>query len=171
MNEEHELKQLAHLWDRQRGGNHHVILFVIDSNGCWVCTSHSAAAGYPVCKFEGRQQSISRALWKTLYGKIGRQEYVLHKCDNKKCLNPDHLEIGTALKNKNDERSRLGLNLGEKQPSSKLKEWQALEVIYGQETCRKLADRFGVNIGTIEKIRSGKTWGWLKTRSPFTFCG
>ena len=40
-----------------------------------------------------------RASWIIENGKISSEEVVRHKCDNRKCFNPEHLEIGTHYDN------------------------------------------------------------------------
>lgn len=43
-----------------------------------------------------------RVSWELFRGPIPNKLFVLHKCDNKNCINPDHLFLGTAKDNIHD---------------------------------------------------------------------
>ena len=84
------------------------IKYFIDANGCWNCISHRTGGGYPKVSVDGKLESLHRAVYKEVYNELpeNRKSVVMHKCDNKLCFNPDHLEIGRQSKNVSDGRSR-----------------------------------------------------------------
>jgi len=91
--------------------------------------------------------------------------YVLHKCHNKICVNPDHLYIGTAKHNINDS-IKVGthpcLNIkGENHGQSLLTEKEVMEIIEliksGKQQ-REIAIRYKVNPSTIGDIKQNRTW-------------
>lgn len=73
-------------------------------NGCWECTSHySDRVHHPRFRVKGVKTTIHRYIYELCYGKIyGPELVVRHKCDNIKCINPAHLELGTQLDNIED---------------------------------------------------------------------
>lgn len=97
---------------------------------------------------------------------IGMQ--VLHRCDNRKCVNPAHLFIGTNADNVRD-RVAKGRSLkrmpdhmrGETHPFAKIKEKQIPKIramLKAGEPCASIAERFGVTEMAISNIKHGKTW-------------
>jgi hypothetical protein len=86
-------------------------------------------------------------------------------CGNKRCVNPDHLETGTAQDNFAD-RQRLGERTGgvggrgAQNPRSKMSEADAEYIYHNPDklTGRQLAMKFGVSPATICLIRQGKRW-------------
>jgi len=65
---------------------------------CHNCTSHSLSCGYPQLK----GKHLSRIIYTENYGIIPEGLLVRHKCDNRLCINPAHLELGTHQDNVTD---------------------------------------------------------------------
>jgi len=110
----------------------------------------------------GRVEYAHRRFYELFVGEIPEGMLVLHHCDNRKCVNPDHLHIGTKSDNAREAVER-GLHLiGEKDPKAKLKEVQVRSIIReykaGGVTQRELAKRYGVARTTINSIVNGYTW-------------
>lgn len=130
------------------------------NNACWECTSHGCDSnGYPVATIKRKWDRIYRHYYKTYKGIIPPEHVVRHSCDNRKCINPDHLSIGTHADNVSDRvlrnRSAKGINNGR----SKLSIEQVIE-IRNNTTSKKmhLASKFGVDPKTIRNIQQGITW-------------
>lgn len=102
------------------------------------------------------------------FGDIPDGLIVCHTCDNRKCVNPAHLFLGTPQDNTDDciRKGRAkGAQRGEDHPLAKL---DRESVAYIRANFRKrdrefgaraLARRFGVHPMTIWDVLEGRTWG------------
>jgi len=136
---------------------------------CWEWRVARGAGGYGGICIKGKNYIAHRVAWLLFRGEIPNGLLVLHKCDNRRCVNPDHLFLGTHLDNARDKiakgRDRYNPPRGTKVNSAKLTEAEVLEIrqihAAGEMGCRRLAKRFGVNKSTMCSILNGKTWKHL----------
>lgn len=70
-------------------------------NDCWEW-QFSLRSGYGALKIKGKVCSTHRLSYETFIGIIPKGMFVCHKCDNRKCINPDHLFIGSQKDNMRD---------------------------------------------------------------------
>lgn len=130
-------------------------------NGCWLWNASTR---------EGYGQYLSdyahRWIWKFLYGTIPTKAVIMHVCDNRLCVNPDHLKLGTQADNIRDAVSKGRIANGERQGLSKLTEIQVLEIraLYktGQYTQPQLAKAYGLCQATVYELLRYKTWRHVK---------
>lgn len=103
----------------------------------------------------------SRASWIIHNGPIGADILVLHKCDNRKCVNPDHLFLGTNQDNMDDKISKGRGYSGIKHWKAKLDPVKAYEIRWLRASgwkIKKLAEQYGVTTSAIDGILSGANW-------------
>lgn len=137
--------------------------------GCWEWDgSAKSKRGYGQISMGGRggkQELVHRFSYTLHKGEIPYGMVVMHMCDNPKCVNPDHLTIGTHSENTRDAvkkgrwKSIPPLNCGENQHSSKL---TADDVRFIRDNpkieAKELAAKYGTNITSIHKVRRRQTW-------------
>lgn len=93
--------------------------------------------------------------------------WVCHHCDNRRCVNPGHLFLGTPTDNHADmwAKGRGRTPRGEDRGNAKLTEPEVHEIrrLYalGGISQRKLAARFGVGYGAVRGILSGANWNHI----------
>lgn len=135
------------------------ITWVDDENGCHICTSHSIGThGYPQCQYDKKRMNMSRYVYEQSHGKIAHGLVVRHKCDNRMCININHLELGSCKDNSQDMVSRNRQAKGESNSKSKLSELQVIEIRQSDLSSYKLADAYNVTRQNIREIQRRKTW-------------
>ena len=83
---------------------------------CWLWTAFVHKDGYGHFGYRGTIETAHRVMWLETNGAIPEGLKVLHKCDVRNCVRPDHLELGTSLDNnrQREERGRGNQQRGEK---------------------------------------------------------
>jgi hypothetical protein len=131
------------------------------SSGCWEWQSTLQQQGYGHFWFEGRQMMAHRMAYQLFRGEIPRGILVCHTCDNPRCVNPEHLFLGTS-KDKAIDRNQKFRNWGRRKLSDEAVR-EILELIKeGNLVQREIAAKFGVNQDCISRIKQGRRY-YLKS--------
>lgn len=133
------------------------------TNGCWEWTACKSDNGYGQFFIAGRQESAHRISYRFYVGDIVDGLYVLHRCDNRCCVNPSHLFLGTCADNIHDciNKGRQVSSSGEKNGSAKLTEEQVKTIRVKRKEgvpIVDLAKQFRVSGPTIYKVVELRTW-------------
>ena len=138
------------------------------STGCWVWTHRLSSEGYAVGRrgLSGIHETLMhRASYAIHVGPVGTG-LVCHKCDNRRCVNPDHLFLGTQMENMMDMRAKgrnknRGPSCGPMAPGAKVTVEDAREVMYLHglgKTQKEIASHKRLAAGTVSNIIRGKHW-------------
>lgn len=143
----------------------------INPGGCWEWTGYKFLDGYGgVTIGANRRICILRAhrvVYSLLFS-ISKEMLVCHHCDNRICVNPFHLYLGTSKENSRDRvvRGRSNAPCGTSKPNSLFsnKDIQDIRIAYskGNETMKGIALRYGANTVTIFAIIHRKSWKHVK---------
>ena len=144
---------------------------------CWVWTAHIDRLGYGWFQSARRKSELAhRVAWRITNGTILDGIKCCHKCDNRSCVNPDHLFLGTQADNMRDAANkkrmasgdRSGSRLhpesrprGENTPCAKLRDEDIPVIralVANGKSQRSVARRFGVHHGIIGGIIRRKAW-------------
>jgi len=132
-------------------------------NGCWTWRNANKKTGYGILNYQGKATSAHRASYQFYKGKIPEKMQVCHSCDNRRCVNPDHLFLGSKSSNMQDAINKGRFSNGEKHYISKLTEQQVKEIRKMRKenpnlTYTEIADIYGVSHETIYDIVKKRTW-------------
>jgi len=132
-----------------------------DDNGCWLWQGRTMK-GYGSISLSGRNMAAHRLSYEMAFGAIPDGLWVLHKCDIRACVRPDHLFLDTVADNAADMTAKGRSANGERHGRAKLTEEsvRAIRQLYQARimTGRQLAARFQVSKQAISDIVRGVNW-------------
>jgi len=157
------------------------IQYTINDRGCHEVVSHRPSVkGYMRISIRNQTFFMHRYIWEKYNGPIPDGLFVCHKCDNRICINPEHLFLGTQKDNMQDMTQKgrhfkwtpeMRKHLGEKNkghfahkgsdsPCSKLNEEIVLRLLTTERNVplKILMERYNVSENTIRLIWSGRSW-------------
>lgn len=141
---------------------------------CWLWTA-ATQFGYGIFTRPSgtgpKAVKAHRFSWELVFGPVPAGLFVLHHCDVRNCVRPDHLFLGTIADNNADMRAKGRARYvappprpdyrGEKIPSHRVTEAEvpAIRELYAQgESMRRIGVRFGIAQPTVFKIVHRQTW-------------
>ncbi len=111
-----------------------------------------------------RRWYAHRLVWTVLVGPIPEGMNVLHKCDNRPCVNTDHLFLGTQAENMADmiTKGRQNKPKGEANGNAKLTEDQVRAIRADARPQRVIAADYGVGKSLVGSIKLHQSWTHVK---------
>lgn len=129
-------------------------------NGCIEWTAAKNPAGYGVFNCDGKRTMLAhRFAYQTHHGvTLGRDDVVMHTCDNPSCVNLAHLALGTHADNHDDKKRKGRSNVGTRHGHHKLTEAEAREIRSLSMRQKDIAAKYGISQSVVSEIRAGKAW-------------
>lgn len=128
---------------------------VLNKNGCMEWIGAINKNGYGYAGVFRIYDTVPRHVYRLIHGNIPSGMYVCHHCDNRKCINPDHLFLGTPQDNIDDcikkGRNAKGFDLPQTVFSRDLKD-KVIDLVKKGMGYQEISDIFNVKPGTISRI-------------------
>lgn len=129
-------------------------------SGCWEWIGSIHGNGYG--RFNPLRKPMYAHRFSALlkYGIVRSDLDVCHTCDNRRCVNPNHLFIGTRKENMQD-AARKGRTTKGKVFRSKLNQNEVItirEMLKNGCKTKDIADKYSVTTRTINSIRARENW-------------
>ena len=100
-------------------------------DACWLWAGNVGTHGYgQISLVSNRVQTTHRFSWEIHNGSIEKGVCVLHKCDVKRCVRPDHLKLGTQLENVRDMHEKQRASKVYRGQSVRMRQWKLILDFY-----------------------------------------
>ena len=133
------------------------------SEECWEWKAYKNTLGYGRLRSNKKDYGAHRYSWLIHFGAIPPGLSVLHRCDNRGCVNPAHLFLGTQSDNMRDMvQKKRRIYQGSHNANSKLTDAEVLEIRNNfNNNYAELSAVYSVTKANIRHIVSRKHWGHI----------
>ena len=127
------------------------------TDACWNWTGALNSDGYGSWGGPGADKA-HRVAWRLANGEIPQGAHVLHRCDNRRCVNPDHLFLGSNADNVADKMAKNRHLRGEATHAARLTEDDVRAIRADSRDNATIGRQYGVTTTTIWQIKHRKRW-------------
>jgi hypothetical protein len=132
---------------------------------CWPWIGSIDTRGYGTIGSDGGRPLMRahRVSYEFAHGSIPDGLFVCHACDNRDCVNPNHLFAATQRENVRDmvRKGRRHSSAGDLNPSAKLKSDQVIAIRQDNRSSSEILAEYEISISTLWAIRHRDTWRHL----------
>lgn len=131
---------------------------------CWEWKASLRSTGYGQFELGRTMLKSHRVAYELTHGTIHNGLHVCHTCDNRKCVNPSHLFLGTNADNANDRTLKRRSAVGKQLPQTKLNKTSVKHIkrmLLKGISKIQIAKQYRVSPATIHAIANGDTWKYV----------
>ena len=132
------------------------------NSGCWLWDGAMFDDGYGCLVVNGKRLKAHRASFVAHKGRIPPGMKILHKCDVRQCINPDHLRLGTDSENQLDMKLKRRSTHGERSGNAKLTNEAVRHIRSCDLPSHQLAAQYGVSAVQIGRVRRNEIWSHVE---------
>lgn len=129
---------------------------------CWIWQGSLTTNGYGRLLVKGRWLGTHKIAFLLSHGSVPDGLEVCHTCDNRACIRPDHLFLGTHRENMQDMKTKGRSTYGTKHFNAQLTEDDIRQIralyVPWKVTCRQLGEMFGTSYKNISRIVRREAW-------------
>lgn len=127
---------------------------------CHEWTGALSGKGYGAIQINGQAVGAHRVSYSLANGSIPDDLFVLHRCDNRQCVNPDHLFLGTAADNMQDKanKDRCNAPKGEAHWGAKITADDASAIFADERPYSVIAKEYGISYAAVRNIKLRQSW-------------
>ena len=127
-------------------------------DGCWEWKGAIDRDGYGAFSYAGKMYKAHRMSLEIDGRPVPKGMFACHRCDNPKCVRPDHLYAGTHEQNVSDMVSRMRHKYGSRHYAAKITEADVIAIRKDPRKTAEIAKDYGINSSNITMIKNRRTW-------------
>ncbi|MFC0683049.1 HNH endonuclease signature motif containing protein [Novosphingobium clariflavum] len=128
------------------------------ATGCWIWRGCIQPHGYGHIQINKVRYLAHRYFWMCMKGPIPEGMLLCHHCDNRRCVNPSHIFVGTALDNARDMVAKDRGRKGQRTSCAKLTDAEVSAIFIDLRCDHEIAADYSVSSSLIGQIRRGAIW-------------